>query len=147
MPNLRPAQDTLGFQALLNFPVTDTTALFERPLGAALVVQVHRELDVNRTPGGWYVAVVRRRGGPEQPNLLYHSRSWHGPYPTDLFAWIHAERYYPDERLLPVYEYPYELRLRCKACTTVGSGAGAQFTGGTVEIAWRRLRRPVRRGA
>jgi len=141
----QPSQDTLGFRTLVSFPVTDTTELFERPLGAALLVQIHREMDVNRTPGGWYVAVVRRPADPDQPNLLYHSYAWHGPYPTDLLAWIHAEQYYPDERVLPVYEYPYELRLRCAACTTTGTGADAQFTAGTVEIAWRRLRRPVRR--
>ena len=114
--------DPSGFRVLLRFPVTDTTALFERALGGDLLVQVRREVDAYGAPGGWYLTVVRRPAQPDSPNLLYHSRSWHGPYPTDVFAWIHAQQYFPDERFLPVYGYPYELRVRCDGCLTARAG-------------------------
>ena len=140
------AQDSSLYRVLLRFPVTDTTSSFERALGSALLVQVHREVDAYGSPGGWYIAVVRQPAAPERSNLLYHSRSWHGPYPTDLFAWIHEERYYPDERILPVYGYPFELRFRCEGCETTKTASGVQFTAGIVEVGWRRTRSPARRG-
>jgi hypothetical protein len=138
---------SIHYQLLLRFPVTDTTPLFERALGSALTVQVRREADVQGVPGGWSVAVVRLGGGPEAFNLLYHSRAWHGSYPTDLFAWIHEDHYFPDERVLPVYDYPYELRLRCVDCVTAKTARGVEFISGRVEVGWRRTRRPARRGA
>jgi hypothetical protein len=141
------AQDSSNYQLLLRFPVTDTTPLFERPLGRALLVQVRREVDAQNVAGGWYIAVVRQPARAESRNLLFHSWAWHGPYPTDLFAWIHEECYYPDERILPVYDYPYELRLRCEACVTAKTARGVEFTEGTVAVGARRIQSPVRRGA
>jgi hypothetical protein len=140
------AQDSSRYQVLLRFAVTDTTPLFERALSPALLVQVRREADAHDVGGGWSLAVVRQPAQPESRNLLFHSWAWHGAYPTDLFAWIHEERYYPDERILPVYEYPFELRLRCERCVTAKTARGGEFTTGTVEVGWRRLRDPVHRG-
>ncbi len=140
-------QDSARYQVLLRFAVTDTMPLLERALGQALLVQVRREVDAHGSPGGWYISVVRQPAGPQRTNLLYQSLSWHGPYPTDLFAWIHEERYSPDERILPVYDYPYELRLRCAGCETVKTASGVRFSAGMVEVGWRRTRSPVRRGA
>jgi hypothetical protein len=141
------AQDSSSYHVLLRFPVTDTTSLFERVLSRALLVQVRREVDAHGVAGGWYIAVIRQPTGPESRNLLDHSWAWHGPYPTDLFAWIHEEGYDPDERILPVYDYPYELRLRCEACVTAKTIRGVEFTTGMVEVGWRRIRDPVRRRA
>ncbi|HEX8725117.1 MAG TPA: hypothetical protein VF737_07020 [Gemmatimonadaceae bacterium] len=132
--------DTTPFTVAVRFAVTDTTPLFEQPLGDSLLLRVQRE-----GPLGWTVSVVRRGAGTDGRNLLYHSLEWHGPYPTDLFAWSFHERYFPDERLLPVYGYPYEVRVRLVDCRTAGSGATAVFTAGTVEVAWRQA--PVRRAA
>jgi hypothetical protein len=138
-----PAQDSAGYRLLLRFPVTDTTPVFERALSRTLLVQVRHEGDAEA--GGWSIAVIRRPAGPERHNLLYHSRAWHGPYPTDLLAWIHEEHYYPDERVLPVYDYPYELRFRCEGCETMRTARGVKFTAGTVQVDWRRTRAPARR--
>ena len=139
-------QDSSAYQLLMRFSVTDTTALFERALGSKLMVQMRREADADGDSGGWSIAVVRQPPGPDRRNLLYHSWAWHGPYPSDLLAWSHETGYYPDERILPVYDYPYELRLRCQECTTVTAAHEVAFAGGTVEVGWRRIRRPVRRG-
>src|SRR5919205_4456464 len=98
-------RDSSAYQVMVRFPVTDTSAVFERPLGSKLMVQVHREVDAHGESGGWTIAVVRQPPGPDRRNLLYHSWAWHGPYPTDLFAWIHEAGYYPDERILAVYDY------------------------------------------
>ena len=45
--------------------------------------------------------------------------------------------------MLPVYGYPYEIRIRLVDCRTAGSGANAVFAAGTIEVAWRRA--PIRR--
>ncbi len=127
-----PPQDTVPFTVAVRFSVTDTTPVFERPLGASLLIRVQHQ-----PPFGWTVTVVPRASRLDRPNLLYHSRSWHGPYPTDVFAWSHQQHYFPDERLLPVYGYPYEIRIRLIDCRTSGSGEAAVFETGTIEVAWR----------
>jgi hypothetical protein len=134
----RAPQDTTPFTVALRFTVTDTTPAFEQPLGSSLLLRVQRE-----APGGWVVSVVRRTAHSDPANLLYHSRRWHGPYPTDIFAWSHQQHYFPDERVLPVYGYPYEVRVRLLDCQTAGSGSSAVFAAGTIEVAWRPA--PVRR--
>jgi hypothetical protein len=46
----------------------------------------------------------------------------------------------PSERVLPVYGYPLDVRVRCPDCEVAGtSGEDARFTHGTVEISVRRL--------
>jgi hypothetical protein len=136
-------QDTARFRPLFTFPVTDTTSLRETPLPGGLVVQVRRELDANGTSMGWTVAVYRTPARPESRNLLFESRYFHGPHPADLFAWHHREQYFPDVRDLPVYRYPLELRIACRACTIAGDSTFVHFTSGTVAVAWRRLAQPV----
>ena len=127
-----PAQDSTPFTVALRFDVTDTTATFERPLGDSLVLRVRRE-----GSSGWIVSVVPR-SSPDEPNLLYHSLRWHGPYPTDVLAWSSQRGYFPGERLLPVYGYPYEIRIRLIDARTTGSGGSAVFEAGTIDVAWRR---------
>lgn len=127
--------DTAGFEVVIRFSVTDTTAVFERPLGRALRIRVTRYSGAD-----WKVSVVRQSPGVDQPNLLYHSRSWHGPYPTDVLAWAHRSRFFPDERILPVRGHPYEIRIRLIDCHTSGSGGDAVFDAGTIDVAWRRAK-------
>lgn len=126
-------RDTTPYTLAIRFEVTDTTVAFERPLGPALLLRVRRQ-----GRAGWTVAVVRRSSRPEQRNLLYHSAQWHGPYPTDVFAWTYQRGLFPDIRVLPVRGYPYEVRVRLIDCRTTGSGEGAVFEAGTIEVGWRR---------
>lgn len=131
-------QDTTLFTVAIRFSATDTTPVFERPLGSSLLLRVRRAPSL-----GWTVTVVPRSSRPDRPNLLYHSRSWHGPYPTDVFAWSYQHQYFPNERLLPVYGHPYEIRIRLIDCRTSGSEEAVVFEGGTIKVAWRPA--PVRR--
>jgi hypothetical protein len=137
--------DTLGFRTILALAVTDTIRLHEVALSDALVLRVYREVDARGTPMGWNVAVYQRPASDTSRNLLYHSLAWHGPYPNDFLAWIHDEQYYPDDRVLPVWGYPFELRLVCRACVTAGDSAHRHFTAGTFEAGVRRLPGPVPR--
>ena len=124
------AQDSSSYHVLLRFPVTDTTSLFEPVLAAPCWSKCAAKWMLMASLAAGDIAVVRQPTGPESRNLLYHSWAWHGPYPTDLFAWIHEEGYYPDERILPVYDYPYELRLRCEACVTAKTIRGVSLPRG-----------------
>ncbi len=133
-------QDTAALVLAIRLDVTDTVAVVERPLGSQLLLRVTREGYGRLEHFGWTVSVVRRPAREGSRNLLYHSRSWHGPYITDVFAWIHAEQFMPDERILPVYRYPYELRIRLLDARTRGTGEQTEFTGGTLEVAWRRAK-------
>jgi hypothetical protein len=136
-----PPQDTTPFAVAIRFTVSDTTVVFERPLGPALLLRVRRDPSM-----GWTVTVIPRSSRLDRPNLLYHSRSWHGPYPAEVFAWSHQSQYFPDERVLPVYGHPYEVRIRLIACRTSGTGQSVVFVAGEIEVAWRRApwRYPVR---
>jgi hypothetical protein len=134
-------QDALGFRPLLTFPATDTVSRYEATLGSQLVVHVVRMADVHDRHMGWFVAVYRRPVSKNSRNLLYHSLSWHGPYPTDLLAWIHRERYYPDDRILPVHGYAYDVRLVCQDCAVAGDSTAPYFTRGTIHVSSRRLKR------
>ena len=137
-----PAADTARFATALRFPVTDTTRLFEHPLDSLLVIRVFRQVDAHSRHMGWWVAVIRTPTERGSFNLLYHSRSWHGPYLTDLYAWHFGQTRFPDERILPVHGYPYELRVQCLGCETEGKDQDARFTRGVVEVGWRRLPGP-----
>jgi len=133
-------EDTTGFRIILSFPVTDTQPRHDAVLNRRLVLCLHRRLHANGTQMGWYAAVYRRPAQDTSRNLLFHSLAWHGPYPTDLLAWLHAEAYYPDDRVLPVYGEPFELRLVCRICRTAGDSTFVHFSSGTVEVGVRRAK-------
>jgi len=131
--------DTLGFREVVSFPVTDTTASHVIPLGSALVLRVMQERTAAGISLGWYLTVEQQPVNATRRNLLYHSLAWHGPYPTDVFAWIHEEQYYPDDRTLNVYGWPYDVRVVCRKCAAEGEKGEAHFTAGTLVIAVRHL--------
>jgi hypothetical protein len=130
--------DTTGFRVILEFPVTDTQPRHDAKLSPTLLLRLHRQLHANGTQMGWYAAVYRLPVRDTSRNLLYQSLNWHGPYPTDLLAWLHAEAYFPDDRLLPVYGAPFELRVVCRDCETAGDSTFLHFTAGTILIGARR---------
>jgi hypothetical protein len=82
----------------------------------------------------------------DSPNFLYDCLCGHGPHPTHLFAWhlLNPEAVANigplSERILPVWGYPYDLRVRCTGCLAQGDDpTTAHFIGGTIEISWRLL--------
>jgi len=135
--------DYREFKTIIKFNVTDDITSIERAIGRSLILKIERVNAVNNANFGWELSVVRKPGNLYSRNYLYHSLEWHGPYPTDIFAWIHKENYFPDERILPVHGYPYELRVRLLNIETKGNDSETEFTAGTVEIAVRRLRTAV----
>lgn len=133
--------DTLGFRRVLSFPITDTAAGHTTALGDSLVLRIVQERTAAGGSLGWYLAVEQRSANASRRNLLYHSLGWHGPYPTDVFAWIHQQHYYPDDRTLSVFGWPYDVRVVCRGCAADGEKEAAHFTAGMLEVAVRRLPR------
>ena len=134
----RPARRDAAFAVALRFSVLDSTPSFERSIGPGLRIQVR-----NDPPLGWAVSVVSSRPSSKDPsNLLHHSRDWHGPHPSDVYAWSYASRFHSDERILSVFGRPYEVRIRLVDCRTSGAGEEAVFVDGSIEVAWRRTSAP-----
>ena len=122
----------------VQFAVTDLRAKITESLSPHLVCRsagpsMRKDAD---TDGN---SVIDRRLG-DYPNFLYDCLCGHGPRPNDLYAWHFREMLYPPKRVLPVYGYPFEIRVACKDCRIDGdTAADAHFTAGVVEVTWRRL--------
>jgi hypothetical protein len=140
------AQKTHEFVTAFDFDVSDTTERRSVSLDRQLELRVERYGALHQASAmGWTVAVSRKPvTGDNRRNLLYHSRSLHGAYPTDLYAWQWRTQLFGDVRSLPVYGYPYEVEVRCERCTVAGDGTDAYFTAGTVRVRWRTLPRANR---
>lgn len=132
------------FERVLAFTVTDTRDSFTVALGRDVVLRADRETDSAGRHMGWYFSATDRRLAGS-PNFFYDCLCGHGPRPNDLFAWHFVERLYPGDRILPVYGYPMEVRVRCLNCEVAGAGAESHFVAGAVEVSWRRLAESNRR--
>ena len=86
---------------------------------------------------GWEVE-VEEVGRPGARNLLYHSRSWHGPYPTQIAAETIRTGFFPRVRRLPVQGRRWEVVIQCDGCAVEGEGPDARFTAGELRVRWRR---------
>lgn len=127
------------FGPALRFPVTDGREELTYALGRDLMLKVTRGVDAQGRHFGWDLSVVDRRLR-SSPNFFYACLCGHGPLPQDLYAWHVKTGYFPNERILPVWGYPYEVRVICEGCTaTGGEYTAARFENGTVDIGWRRL--------
>ena len=127
------------FSALMTFPVTDERSEFTAGIGRDIVLHAQRAKDAQGRSFGWeFLATDRRLSNPH--NFFEGCLCGHGPQPDELYAWHFIERYFPPERILTVFGYPLEVRVRCVDCQTAGSGGSdAYFTAGTVDVSWRRL--------
>ncbi len=117
----------------VQFAVTDLRAKITESLSSHLVLQIRGSVDAQGHRYGWDIAVIDRRLG-DYPNFLYDCLCGH------VYAWHFREMLYPPKRVLPVYGYPFEIRVTCKDCRIDGdTDADAHFTAGVVEVTWRRL--------
>ena len=123
----------------LRFDVTDQRDAVTRDIDSTLRLRVVRVPHSRVAHFGWEVQVVDRSAGTPAKNLLRHQTFSGGPHPTDVLAWISHERYFPDERILPVPGYPYEIRIRLIDCRTEQVGDDVGFVSWSVEVTWRRL--------
>ncbi len=110
-------------------------------LDTHLVLRADQHLHPDGTYLGWTVA-VSKRDDPRRRNLLLRSVAFHGPHPSQMLAWIQGLQYFPDQRDLPVYGEPYELRILCTQCATAGDSAREHFTDGYITVLWRKLSAP-----
>jgi hypothetical protein len=119
-----------------SFDVLDSRSTIYRDISKNLVLRVVKD-DL-----GWNVQVTRKPITPKSSwNLLYHSLQWHGPYPSQVSAWHVTRRYFPNERTLDVFSYPYEVRI-----VLIDPVVEAEdFKSGRIKISWAR-KRSVTRG-
>src|SRR5262245_27348063 len=108
------------FPSILTFPVTDARTDFMIEVGRDVIVHARRAVDAQDRHFGWDFSAADRRL-ENSPNFFYECLCGHGPRPHDLYAWHFVEAYYPSERILPVYGYPFEVRVRCLDCQTAGT--------------------------
>lgn len=114
------------------FSLLDSDIKIEAPIG-----QSGLTLAVTYSRGWGEVGVFdRRQSGPVR-NLLYHSASWRGPYPTQIAASHKAAGLFDDMRVLPVHGHAYQIVLTLKEVRLVGQGSAAQFAAGDVTVEWR----------
>lgn len=136
--------DAAGAQASrqlgsVSIDVTDERSLITRRIGRTLILRLVKERSVDREHFGWDVEVVRAPYRLESENLLY-SNLGHGPDPSMVYAWHVSDRYYPNERELPVRGYPYVVKVALADPRVEGSGPEAGFVSGTLVVSWARRR-------
>jgi len=112
------------------------------PSGVSVRIAKDLTLEVRRLPDadgsiGWDV-VVRDNRRLSEGNLLYHSRDWHGPYPTMIEPWMVRDHYFPASNDFNVRGYPWRVMLECRNCAVEGSGEVTRLTRGTIRVSWRR---------
>jgi hypothetical protein len=120
----------------LTIPVTSASEI-ERAISSRLVLRVRRWPGHDGGVAGWEVEVTSRRR-PSAGNLLYHSKTWHGPYPTQFAAELHGSGQFPAERRLPVHGHRWEIIASCEECAVTGEGFHTSFVRGTLRVRWRR---------
>jgi hypothetical protein len=142
VPQPSPAKDS--FAEVLRFPAADEHPSYSVALSRDVMLTVRRAVDAKGLHMGWDLSANDRRLGINS-NFFYECRCGHGPRLHDYYAWHFVEHYFPSERVLPVYGYPLEVRVRCIDCEVAGRSADAHFTRGTVDISLRRLTAANRR--
>ena len=128
-----------SFTSVLTFAVTDGREDIRIDIGRDLILHVRRAVDADGRHFGWDFTVGDRRLA-NSPNYFYECLCGHGPRSHDLYAWHFAEAYFSAERILPIYGYPFEVRVRCIDCEIAGEeGTEVRFTAGTIDVSLRRL--------
>jgi hypothetical protein len=117
----------------VELPVTASSGLTRR-ISDKLALTIDRRVDAE---GIWSWEVAVRDGRKSGENLLYHSRQWHGPYPTMLDAWIIRSRYFPASNELAVRGYPWRVSIQCLECQVAGERSKEHFVRGTIRVRWR----------
>jgi hypothetical protein len=118
----------------LSFSLTDGREVITQDINENLLLRVIKD----SSGGGWDIRVVNKPSNINSENLLYHSVDWHGPYPSQIYAWQVVEKYFPNERQLHVRGYDYDVKISLKNTVTDGQGRNARFVSGSVYILWKR---------
>ena len=123
----------------LTFSVVDERKVIARNIDRDLLLRVVKDSSIKQQNFGWDVQVIQKPFDSKSlSNLLYHSREWHGPYPSQVDAWHVTEKYFQNERELEVRGYPYRLKIVLVNPVVEGTGSDTRFVSGRVKISWRR---------
>ena len=120
----------------LTFDVGDERKVITRSIDKHLLLRVVRVDSGTQGDFSRDIQVVRKPFHINSSNLLYHSREWHGPYPSQVDAWQVAKEYFPNERKLDVRGYPYEVKIIL--IDPVVAGDEPSFVSGKIKIIWKR---------
>lgn len=118
----------------LSFSLTDKREIITHDISDDLLLRVIKD----RSGAGWDVWVDKKPFDKKTPNLLYHSLDWHGPYPSQIYAWQIVEKYFPNERRLQIRGYPYDVIIVLTNAAIDGQGHDSRFVSGNVTISWER---------
>ena len=119
----------------LTFDVADSRSIIYCDISRDLALRAVKE------EMGWSVQIARKPISEDSSwNLLYHSSNWHGPHPSEVYAWHVVDRYFQNERMLAVRDHPYEVRIVLVNPRVEGQGSQSRFRSGTIRIFWRRKR-------
>ena len=123
----------------LSFSVIDRRKVIARDIDENLLLRVVKASSIKQQDVGWDVEVVERSYNKSSfQNLLYHSRQWHGPYPSQVYAWHVGARLFRDERELVVRGHPYAVSIVLVNPVVEGEGLNRRFISGKIEVSWRR---------
>jgi|ERR1017187_4159718 hypothetical protein len=114
---------------VLSFRLTATNQSLSHRLASGLTLRVERDVL------GWEAGVFEDKSTDD---LLYPQRNWHGAFPCQLSALWHRTQTFPDERLIPIRGFKSSVRIRLIDATVSGEPGSERFTGGRVEIYWKR---------
>jgi hypothetical protein len=115
----------------LTFYITDKREVITHDIDKELLLRV-----VKRGDMGWDVE-VNDKSEAKASNLLYHSPNWHGPHPSQIYAWHIAENYFPNERMLEIRGHRYEVKIILTNTIIDGKSRDARFVSGKVNIVWK----------
>ena len=126
-------------ERVLSFSVTDERPEMVVNVGRDIVVHVRRAVDAKGRHFGWDFSAVDRRL-KKHTDFFYDCLCGHGTSLNNLYAWHFSAKYYPAERLLPVYGYPFNIRVQCVGCEVEGARTTeVRFTRGMVHVRVQRL--------
>lgn len=117
---------------LLSFKAAAKDATFTAALSKDLTLRVDRSAGAGGAAIGWELSVEDKRV-KDSPNFLYECLCGHGPFPSDVMAWTVRDAKMA-ERVLHVYGYPFDLRVKFTGVKISGPGPDAVYTDGTIEI-------------
>jgi hypothetical protein len=128
-----------GRGGAVSLDLTDKRSVVAWDIGGDLLLRAVKVVDAAGRGYGWDLEVVRKPFDPNSSeNLLYQSREWHGPHPSQVEAWQIGQKYFPKERELDVRGYPYTVKIDLLNPGIKGTGPDAQFVSGSLKISWRR---------
>jgi hypothetical protein len=115
---------------ILNLPLPSTSE--------TVYVQIDEKFQLRAEPDqdGWEIGVVTKLPQNFPSNLLYHSKKWHGPYPTQIYAWHLLKDYFPNTRWLCVSGQPIEVMLEIRDAKIKPDGESAVFESGQLHVEW-----------